>query len=109
MKAKLLTILLLVCLALPIVLAAPAKVVADDTDYSGDEDVKAINEKVMKLINIVQYLAGGIAALLATITGIMFMQARDPSEKKQLGDRLKAILIGLGIVLLSIPIVNLLL
>ena len=54
-------------------------------------------------------IAGAIAALVATIVGFMFMNAKDPSEKKNLGDKLKAIIIGLGIILLSVPLVQLLL
>ena len=78
-----------------------------DPDVTTDPNMVIIKTKLKKIINMLQYIAGFIAAIAAVITGIMFMSARDPSEKRQVGDRLKSIIIGLVIVVLSIPIVNL--
>lgn len=90
---------------------------ADDADAydfensvnKADADVIKVTGKLATIISYVQYFAGGIAVLLAMITGVQFMNARDPHEKRQLGDKLKYIVIGLVIVLLSFPVVNLLL
>jgi len=68
---------------------------------------KAVMEKIMGIVGFLQYIAAGIAALATVIVGIMFMQASEPAEKKRLGDRLKMIIIGLVLVLLSIPLVKL--
>lgn len=71
-------------------------------------DQCVIKEYIYNIIKNVQMIAGAVAALIATVVGFMFMNAKDPSEKKELGDKLKAIIVGLAIVLLSVPIVNLL-
>ncbi len=78
-----------------------------DDSVTTSDDMTAITSKLKKIINILQYIATFVAAIAAIITGIMFMTAKDPADKRHIGDRLKSIIIGLVIVVLSIPIVNL--
>ncbi len=113
MKSKPLRVVLLAVLAiLSIQLVLAAEVNASQFEggnLDGVEGVAEVTSMISRIIALVQYTAGGVAVLLLAITGIQFMGARDPVDKKQLGDRLKYILIGLAIVVLSFPIVKLIL
>jgi uncharacterized membrane protein YidH (DUF202 family) len=81
----------------------------DDSTVTSADGIDEVKDKIGLVIGIVQYIAIGAAVLFASITGIQFMGARDPEEKKRLGDRLKYIIIGLLIVVLSFPIISLVL
>lgn len=72
-------------------------------------DADPIVDKIMGIVDVIIYIAGAIGTLLLVVTGIMFMQAGDPSEKKRMADRLKMILLGLLIVILAKPIINVIL
>ena len=104
------TIILLAIIGMLMMGAAIADI--DEFDPAG-EDIGAkpgmdkITDMIKSTIGIVQYVAAGLAVLFAMITGVQFMNARDPHEKRQLGDRLKYIVTGIVIVTLSIPIVRL--
>ncbi len=108
MKKQLLLGLILLVLVSGFV-SAEVPPLEDDFDESvaTSDEMTTITTKLKKIINILQYIATFIAAIAAIITGIMFMTAKDPAEKRHIGDRLKSIIIGLIIVVLSIPIVNL--
>ncbi|HIJ11737.1 TPA: hypothetical protein HA278_06780 [Candidatus Woesearchaeota archaeon] len=102
-------VLLLVLLAVPLALAGPEDFRVNEGDVEGIDGMEEVTGKLANIIGIVQYMAVGIAVLFASITGIQFMGARDPVEKKRLGDRLKYVLLGLAIVVLSFPLVRLVL
>ena len=73
----------------------------------GVEGIEDVRSSIAQIIAIVQWAAGGIAVIALAITGIQFMGVSDPYEKKRLADRIKYILVGIVIVALSIPIVDL--
>lgn len=106
MKKTILIVFLAVFLLSLVVSAQTIEDTGREADLSGD-DVQQVTSKLLKIIHLLQYLASFLAAIAAIIVGIMFMLAKDPSEKRQNGERLKAIIIGLVIVVLSIPLVNL--
>ncbi|MFH1683172.1 MAG: hypothetical protein ABIA37_05245 [Candidatus Woesearchaeota archaeon] len=97
---------LFLLMVMPIALAAITDDPLEGTDRTATASEKAVQDKVMSIVDFVIWIAGGIGVLLLVITGIMFMQAGDPSDKKRMGDRLKMILLGLVLVILAKPIIQ---
>ncbi|PIN73304.1 hypothetical protein COV20_03680 [Candidatus Woesearchaeota archaeon CG10_big_fil_rev_8_21_14_0_10_45_16] len=104
-------VVFLLLLAMPMVFAANGTELSTDAfapvDITNIGGVSEVTNLLARIISIVRLVAVGVAVLASIILGIQFMGARDPIEKKRLGDRLKYILIGLAVVVLSYPIVNL--
>ncbi len=88
---------ILVAFALFALLAAPA-VLADDM-----QDIK---DAVGRVTTLVSTIGGAIAILAMTVVGVMMFQAKDPSEKDQLKERLKYIIIGLVLIVVAPQIVR---
>ena len=70
------------------------------------EAFDAIEKRINLVTKLVSMIGGAIAALAAGIVGIMMMQTKDPSERDQLKERLKYIIMG-GVLIAVAPwIVN---
>ncbi len=93
MKGKLLFIIALVALmVMPIVLAADA-----EAEICGT---------VSKIIDLVRIVGGAIAVLAITVVGVMMFQAKDPTERDQLKEKLKYVIIGLVVIVIAPMIVG---
>ena len=90
----------------PLVLAAITDDPLEGSDRAATSSEIAVKDKIMGIVDFVIWIAGGIGVLLLVITGMMFMQAGDPADKKKMGDRLKMILLGLLLVILAKPIIQ---
>ena len=88
---------LLIALALVAMIAAPI-VMADE--------ISEIESTIGKVTNLVSAIGGAIAVLAATVVGVMMFQAKDPSERDQLKERLKYIIVGLVIIVVAPQVVK---
>ncbi len=88
---------LLIALALVAMIAAPI-VLADE--------ISDIEATIGKVTNLVSAIGGAIAVLAATVVGVMMFQAKDPSERDQLKERLKYIIVGLVIIVVAPQVVK---
>ena len=88
---------LLMALALVAMIAAPI-VMADE--------ISEIESTIGKVTNLVSAIGGAIAVLAATVVGVMMFQAKDPSERDQLKERLKYIIVGLVIIVVAPQVVK---
>ena len=90
-KKLLIAIALVAMIALPVVLA---------------DEIGEIEETINKVTNLVSAIGGAIAVLAATVVGVMMFQAKDPSERDQLKERLKYIIVGLVIIVVAPQVVK---
>lgn len=90
-------------------LVAPMALAADD-DSNDLEPCEAEVSDIVKVINritsLVVYVGGSLAVLAATVVGIMMFNAHDPTQKDNLKERLKYIIIGLVIIVVAPLIVK---
>jgi type IV secretory pathway VirB2 component (pilin) len=93
------TIFLLAVLAL---MLAPAAFAAD----CAEDDFAC---RIGNVTNLVSIIGGALAVLALTVVGVMMFNAKDPSERDQLKDRLKYIIIGLVVIVLAPQVVKYLL
>lgn len=70
------------------------------------DEITEIESTINKVTNLVSAIGGAIAVLAATVVGVMMFQAKDPSERDQLKERLKYIIIGLVIIVIAPQIVK---
>lgn len=70
------------------------------------DEIAEIESTINKVTNLVSAIGGAIAVLAATVVGVMMFQAKDPSERDQLKERLKYIIIGLVIIVVAPQIVK---
>ena len=103
--AKILGVVLVLALLITPVIAANATLPGEET---AEESCEKIRGMVKRVINLLTIIAAGIAVIMAIVVGIMFMQTSDPSEKERLGARLKQLIIGIIIVVIAGPLVNIL-
>jgi type IV secretory pathway VirB2 component (pilin) len=88
---------LLIAMALVAMIAAPI-VLADE--------ISEIEATIGKVTNLVSAIGGAIAVLAATVVGVMMFQAKDPSERDQLKERLKYVIVGLVIIVVAPQVVK---
>ncbi|RLE38098.1 hypothetical protein DRJ17_04990 [Candidatus Woesearchaeota archaeon] len=92
-----LTVVLLVLIAFPFVSAQV------EGNLTGDALVacQKINSVINTITLLVMSIGGGLAVLILIITGIMFMNAKDPTDKDKLGSKMRSVIIGLVIILVA--------
>ena len=70
------------------------------------DDIKASIERVTTLVSLI---GGALAILAMSVIGVMMFNAKDPSERDQLKERLKYVVIGLVIIVVAPQVVRYLL
>jgi type IV secretory pathway VirB2 component (pilin) len=100
MKTKL---FILVALALMLAPAVMAKDCSGFEDSEPDEYIKCTIDNVTNLVSII---GGAVAILALTVIGVMMLTTNDPSERDQLKERLKYVMIGLVIIVVAPQIVG---
>ena len=100
MKSKL---FILAVLAL---MLAPAVMAADCSVYEDSQPDEYIKCTIGNVTNLVSIIGGAVAVLALTVIGVMMLSTKDPSERDQLKERLKYVIIGLVIIVVAPQIVK---
>lgn len=69
-------------------------------------EVEDIQATIGKITTLVSAIGGGLAVLAATIVGVMMFQAKDPSDRDQLKEKLKYIIIGMVVIVIAPKVVS---